>query len=258
MTQHRSTAERERRVVLALFVVGLLAGGCDVSHVVSSSGAGGAGGTTFYNPDAGYPGDVMPLTATESWTGYVENYQFASGSSAVKLSFATDPSGLVVGTVTFGAGAPPPPATDPNATYPPGPTQILPNTIVEGFPYRIAMGALTGAQLDFHIWDGEVWAGWCALQTPIPNDRSCLPLGTDCSLGVNRCFYSNPQTGVSTPISDAKVELCNREVCVCDGAGCVWHVNESVAVDLALSGTTGSGRAVPLDGDVRTVQLTKD
>lgn len=268
MTRYRVGGERERRIVLTLFVAGLLAGGCDISHVVGSvnasgssgygarAGVGGSGGVVFYNADAGYPGDVMPLTLTESWTGS-STYQFASGSSAVKLSFATDPTGMVVGTVTFGIGGPPPPATDPNATYPPGPAQVLPNTVVEGFPYRIAGGTLAGAQLKFSIWEGEVWSGWCVLQTAFPNQSSCLPPGGFYQ-DATGCFIQNGATGASTPIGCSRVELCNRDVCVCNDGSCVWSVAGLVGFDLALSGTTAVGSASPINGNARTVGLTKD
>lgn len=268
MTRYRVESERERRVLVTFFIVGLVAGGCDISHIVGSvdgaavSGArsmGGHGGQSFFIVDAGFPGDVMSLDAIESWTGYLENYQFASGSDSVRLSFATDPTGVVVGTITFGTGAAPPSATDPNDTYPPGASQVLPDTIVEGFPYTIAMGTLAGSRLRFTIWRTELWSGWCALQTPISGNPSCLPYGAEIQIDAAGCFYQNPLTGPPGPISCSKVTLCTRGVCVCTDAACMASFEfGGVEFDVALSGTAGSGNAATIGGDIRNVRLTKD
>jgi hypothetical protein len=268
MTRYRGRGKRERYIVMTFFLAGLLAGGCDISHVVGSiyaeqsdgAGAGGIagqGGQMVFNVDAGFPGNVVPLGAIQSWTGSLESYQFASGSNAVTVSFATDPSGVVVGTVTLGSGSPPPPATDPNATYPPGASQVLPNTVVEGFPYTIARGTLAGSRLGFTIWETEVWSGWCALQTPNPYNPSCLPYGTSCESDAG-CSYPDPLTGDPVSIGSAKVTLCNRDVCVCTSGVCgssFWY--GAIEFDVALSGTAGSGSA-SFVGDMHMVTLTKD
>jgi hypothetical protein len=62
--------------------------------------------------------DPGTLGAPVGWTGYIENHTFTSGSDAIALEFATDAKGIVAGTIIFGMGTPPPPASDPNVGYP--------------------------------------------------------------------------------------------------------------------------------------------
>ena len=193
MKRFEGWGERESGIAAAFLAV-LLAGGCDTTHFrdgnTGAAGADGGGEPVNLQLDAGYPGDVSSLGAREAWTGYLENYQFASGSDAIALSFATDPTGIVLGTVTLGAGSPPPPATDPEAVYPPGYTRF--SGITEGFPFTMAQGTLIGSRLRFTIWVTEVWSGWCALQTPIPGSPWCVPYRVYASTSDDsQCSYQS-------------------------------------------------------------------
>jgi hypothetical protein len=266
MKRFKDWGERERRIVAALFVGGMLAGGCSSSHLLGDLGAGGTaggtGGTALglggqagnggpVGVDAGYPGDASSLGATQLWTGYLENYQFPSGSDAVKLSFATDPAGdVVAGTVTFGAGSPPPPATDPDTRYPPGPTQISTTTVVEGFPYTIARGTLTASRLRFTIWQTEVWTGWCALQTPVPNSPLCVANAGYSIGGSDLCYQQGVQVNCD------KLTLCDGQVCACTGAGCAVNYFGGVEFDMALSTNGADGSITGQLGD-HNIRLTQ-
>jgi hypothetical protein len=270
MKRFTDRGEREHRILAAFFAGGLLAGACSSDHLLGSvEGSGGTAGNGsglggqagFGGPvgvDAGYPGDASPLGASQLWTGYLENFQFPSGSDAVKLSFATDPTGdVVVGTVTFGAGSPPPPATDPDAAYPPGATQIATTTVVEGFPYTIARGTLVGSRLRFTIWETEVWSGWCALQTQFPGSTWCLPNGGTYYEDTNgMCSYQSSPSAQTTPVNCTKLALCTSGVCACESGGCTVTFYGSVEFDMALSINGANGSITGQLGD-HNIRLTQ-
>ncbi len=259
---------RRRRVLGAAFVIGLIAGGCDARHLIGGVNQTGSGGdtgqaSTFQMFDAGYPGDVSGLGAGESWTGYIENYGLPTGSrsDAIHLAFAGDPTGVVVGTMTLGTGAPPPPATDPNVGYPPGvaATDLFIQYIAEGFPYTMANGSLVGERLRFDARPAELWTGWCALETPAPNSSQCVP-GWASTLTANDtiCTITDPTTGKDVPIDCAKLVLCRfAAVCSCSATTCYPELDLGIlGVDLTFSGTTASGS---IAGDFsRNIHLTKD
>lgn len=256
-----SEGARGRWIVGTMFAVGLFAGGCDARHVLGdvggTGGAGGDAGPLFPGMpmDAGYPGDVSGLGPLQSWTGYLEGKTFPSGSDAIHLSFATDPTGLVVGTMTLGSGTPPPPATDPNASYPPGVIDGEWAAIFEGIPFTIANGTLVGSRLRVEIWTSEMMKSWCALQTPVPGSAGCLP-NWDFSGDVNgtQCAQTSP-TGQVVPVSCAKIQLCIIHVaCICTMAGCTPSVASPIGLDVSLSDTTADGTLLGF-GNLR---LTKD
>lgn len=257
ITTFNRLGERER-ILATLFVAGLLAAGCDSSHFTpgpgGAAGLGGSGpGIPFDPGDAGFPGDVAGLAAPESWSGYIESTHFASGSDAVKLQFAVGPDGVVAGTLTLGAGSPPPPATDPNTGYPPGPRYTSPSEIVEGFPYTIAEGKLTGSRLQFAIWTPEVWTGWCALQVPLPSGGWCSEGGIYEEHDDGTCDRIGPD-GQRTPVDCGTFNLCTSGICTCNDAGCVAAFKFGrLDFDIALMEAAGTGL-----GNGATVHLTKD
>ncbi len=274
MKRFKEWGERERRIVATFFVGGVLAAGCSSSHVLGAfDGTGGAagsqGGTAgtagqgaprFAGPfDAGFPGDVSPLGVTSSWTGYVENYQLPSGSDVLKLSFAFDPTGVVVGNVVFGTAAPLPAPTDPNVGYPPGnvmsPVDLAPT---EGFAYTMASGSLDNSRLRFQIWLPELWSAWCALQTPVTGTDTCLPAWTgEDSTSGGPCSQIDPSTNNSVAVDCGKLMLCSlARICVCSSTGCVSALNtDSIQFDMALTATSADGSITGRIGD-HNIRLT--
>ena len=134
------------RSTLALSMALAAACGCDANHVLgTSNGNPGTAGSTMTMGSAGSSGaqagssgsagaanaagspgtagaagaTIGPLGPTQSWTGYIENGMFPSGSDSLKLTFATDANGNAVGTIVFGQGTPPPPAPTRTPTTPP-------------------------------------------------------------------------------------------------------------------------------------------
>jgi hypothetical protein len=305
MKRFKEWGERERRIVAAFFMGGLLAGGCSSSHLLGDLGAGGQssmggeagglggqagaqtgaggqaiglggtpggpfglGGQAGAQPpappfDAGYPGDGASLGARTSWTGYIESYTPPSGSDALKMSFAFDPTtNVVIGTVTFGTAAGPATATDPSVGYPPGINYADPLAYpFDGFTYTMARGSLVNERLRFTIWLPELWSGWCGLQTPPPGSNFCVPDWGYTPLPSNGpCYQYNPNTNAMVAVDCGKLALCidPAPICGCSAAGCVANLNlASVAFDMALSVNGADGSIIGHIGD-HNIRLTQD
>jgi len=149
-----------RTALLTGILMGLAA--CiDVQSVRQPSGTGGGGGA---GTSAGMSG------ASGSWTGYVEQYSFRSGSTTLNLTFSTNAQGVAVGTILFGQGVPPPPATDPTVGYPPDflaqatADRTLADSpwfyIAEGYAYTFDGGMLEGQRLQFTVNLSQLWSDW--------------------------------------------------------------------------------------------------
>jgi hypothetical protein len=211
-----------------------------------------------------------PLGPSQSWTGYAENFQFPSGSDAIKFSFAYDPSGQVVGQVILGSGTPPPPATDPNVGYPPGYNGF--NVLfadAEGFPFSMVGGNFVFHRLRFAIEGTELWASWCALQTP-PADGSdgCLPNFVSATVGEDSCSITTAN-GKTTAVDCTKWYLCegavgfsSASVCLCTPTGCIPRPGRNtISFDMFISDDTASGSVsgyLGTTGDTHNVHFTKD
>jgi hypothetical protein len=204
-------------------------------------------------PDSPAVPDAGISTFAESWTGYIENFMFSSGSDAVRISFTVDSAGQVSGVVTLGDGTPPPPPTDPNVGYP---ADLLtksnvallggPDYIAEGFAYPMTGGTLAGSRLRFTIATVELWRDWCALQTPVGTSGRCLPnTGAMISADQMRCALLDPATNQYVPVDCGKFALCSQSfICLCDASTCSLNDDgrSRTSFDLNLSsGTAASG-----------------
>jgi hypothetical protein len=246
---------------LAVAAAALLGGGCDNNHQLGAVG-GGRGSEEGGTP----PGMDAGIGGSQSWTGYIENYQFRSGSDAVRFAFATDATGAVTGTVILGNGTPPPPATDPNVGYPPGygaqnggPTQIGgPTYVAEGYVYTMRNATLDGARLRFGVALRELWHDWCALQTPIPGSSNCLPNWGGMS-SPNGCAQTNPTTGEVVPVDCGKFALCFgiSDVCLCDASACKANdSNPDIGFDVSIVNDRADGSVAGYANN--NVHFTKD
>jgi cysteine-rich repeat protein len=208
-----------------------------------------------------------------SWTGYIENYQFASGSDVIDFTFAIDFSGQVIGKVVLGNGTPPPPATDPNVGYsanlPDAMGKVVRDPVTgywaEGFAYSMAKGTFSPERLRFTISNFELWSGWCALQTPVDDSGMCLPnWGGSSNPGSgtsSQCYQQNPANGQNTVVDCGKFNLCVvSRVCLCSTTACVFDPNGGTpaSFDLAISGTTANGSVTGIIGDRANVHFTQD
>jgi hypothetical protein len=294
MTSLPSLPIAQHRLASSLFLAVALACGCDANHVLGvadagapgtgSAGAGGntspanggssggqAGHTTTPVVDASTGPEVGPLGPSQTWTGYVENFMFPSGSDVLTITVAADSQGNAVGTITIGKGTPPAPATDPNVGYPPSydKSQPAPGLVgpdgfyLEGYPYTFNDGVLTSQRLHFTANLDQLWAGWCALQTEADGSGSCVPnSGGMFSGDGTSCAYGDPaHPGKYIPIDCGKLSLCGPGgPCLCTASGCALNTiagpGEIFSLDIAINGGTANGS---IEGPVPTenVQFTK-
>jgi hypothetical protein len=225
----------------------------------STAEGGGASGS------AGAKADPATLGAAQSWTGYVENHMFHSGSDALVLTFATDANGIAKGTVVLGMGTPPPPATDPNVGYPPdllsqifgaGPGSAR-EYVAEGYPYVFDGGSFDAHRLRFAVDTSQLWAGWCALQTPASDGSGqCLP-NWGATFSTSMCALIDPNTQANVPVDCGKLSLCwgPTSTCNCSPSGCGLSTAKlgGADFDIFLTGDTASGSATSL-GNVHFVK----
>jgi hypothetical protein len=246
-------------------------GGATGNRDAEAAGTGGvpnlpphdASGTVLTDAGPSAP-DVGVLGASQSWTGYVENYQFPSGSDLINLTFASDAAGHMVGTVILGSGTPPPPAIDPNVGYPTGYGDNTPGVasnsyVAEGFAYPMASAIGTPDRMRFEVHLTDLWRGWCALQTPVfsgtPNYYRCLPSWSGLE-SANTCSLTDPATNQSVPVDCGKFILC-ASTCSCTSSACVPNEDlEDLSFDLSLTDTRSDGSVVGYLGS-HNVHLTR-
>ncbi len=246
-------------------VVGTLAGSNDSGVVRDADGPSVVNG----------PGDTLATVASnESWTGFVYSYHFPSGSDAVKISFALDSRGDVSGTVTMGAGTPPPPATDFNVGYPPGFGSDLTGQLSqfsEGYPHEMhsidySVGNLPGSRrLQFLTKDSDLWRHWCERQTPVGHTGTCAASGEAVPTGDGHsCIYNqspgDADAGVDPITVDCgKLFLC-RYMCECNTVTCWVPGNRGweAKFDFAFHDGIASGRAENAPWGGSKIELTKD
>lgn len=231
-----------------------------------SSGAGGVAGVTGAAGVTGVTGaagavggstgaaglKAGPLGPSQSWTGYLEQATFSSGSDQAKLTFAEDANGIVAGTIVFGMGTPPPPATNPNVGYPVGVSghhglsEEPGGYVAEGYSYTFDGGTLETHRLRFNVNMAQLWAGWCALQTQADGGSSaCVPNWPESTDGQS-CWLTNPNNNQMTMYDCGKVVLCgDMGMCVCTASGCTFDQmgTYSSSFDLFMNGDALSGSA---------------
>jgi hypothetical protein len=161
------------------------------------------------------------------WDGYVEDYGFydtSSDDTSPRVRLMLDDTGH--GTLEVGDAAPIPPASDPDADYPPGrqvsPLGITPE-LVPGARYTALRLEIEAGRIRFGVKPEELYAGWCSLQTSVLVDSSepyyqCVPLGA-LSWGGEQCYVQPDGQGPWLAMSCTKLGLCNS-VCFCDESAC--------------------------------------
>ncbi|HJX53152.1 MAG TPA: hypothetical protein VJ801_10335 [Polyangia bacterium] len=212
----------------------------DTGVAILGRGAANAGGVGYQGPT--------------TWTGYVEDYQFPSGSSAIWLAFSADSSGRVAGMVFLGQGPPPPRPGDPNVGYPPDYSVVVKNAPsglywAEGFAYSMVRGQSAFSGLEFSIQNNEFWSAWCALQTSVDASGTCLPNWQGAHIvgangGADQCYQQDPANGRRTVVDCGKYDLCiTNSVCMCSTTPCVYDPNgmNVATFSLALPNNAATG-----------------
>jgi hypothetical protein len=259
------------RIVIGVLV---LLGACDRKHAL---GVAADSGPEAPNPDipkedaatadvfdATFPEDQQKtrdtgLLGSTSWTGWIENFQFGSGSDVIRLKLETDDGGNVAGHVVFGEGTPPAPATDPAAWYPPGTTddrlyEYL--YYIEGSSYSILHGSLVRGRARFDVSGFELWSGWCALQAALPGWELCGNFRASAA-NDTECFVYDDY-GTLVPYACPRMYICSLNVCLCSEAGCSADTTRALnTFDLNLAGDTING-SLSFKAGVRNVHFTQD
>ncbi len=203
------------------------------------------------------------------WIGHLVNHQFPDGSAALTMTLDFAPGGQVTGTVLLGDGALLRPPTDPNVGYPPGNQGVV--SLVEGFPYTILDGTLSGAHLSVQFSEYEVWTQWCALQKPYlvqpgtdagpasdagPDIYDCVPAGAPgvtVGFGPMGCVMVDSD-GASSPLDCGKLRLCGGlgpTVCQCSATACRVSTlpTPATSLDLVIARATADGTMTGEFGD---------
>jgi hypothetical protein len=234
------------RAASVLLSIAALAG-CTGNNVqLGGSSSGSSGGSSGGDPEG-----------TTDWHGYVENYQFASGSDAIALHLDPAMGTSVTGQARFGDAPDLPPATDPDVGYPSDlPAYGTPVKTQEGFDFTLENATLSTDRIQFSVLGDEVWNTWCSLQTPVlsqgadPPFYGCLP----------NSYTPDPCTAGGVSVDCGKLRLCTFEnVCTCDASGCVGAGSGKLDFDLSIEGDKAHGSVTGLQfGAVLNVWLTRD
>jgi hypothetical protein len=200
-------------------------------------GAGGRGNLTHDGPTvagAEWPDPAACLLAPSSPLvgSYKGHWPLSDRSDEPMGDIVLTIKGLTAdgqpcGTVRIGQGDLPPPATDPDAPYPPGQEAegkymgigLGRVTAHPGADYQIFNVANSPTRLAFSVAYNELLRGYCGLQTRYPGSNSCLPGEYHGSQDANGCVIT-PNGGVPISVPCLKLSYCNSYVCVCDEAGC--------------------------------------
>lgn len=227
-----------------------------------NTGDGGCAPVPVGPPDAA-AGDFSSLAGT--WTGYLENYQFPSGSDAVVITLSTSTSGAR--TIVFGQGSPPAPPTDGTTGYTPNGAMgsAILSSITEGFVYTVLSPSLDGSRLRFGVETLEPYRPWCELQTSYSWTSNacvfgCLPnwAGQGGTSSADTTTLDNPDGGMNLIVNTGVFTLCNPyRVCDCGPAGCTVRLDQpDWTVDMQF--TTGhlDGSIAFSAGEVHNMHLT--
>lgn len=200
--------------------------------------------------DSGVWPSVAGLTGT--WTGYVENYRFPSGSDSIRVTIEADNDGIARGLVVLGDGDQPPPPTDALAGYPPATPGADADRPVsdywhEGFTYTMVAVTASATRLRFSIHNFELWKGWCALQNSPDNMGMCLPRSVGMVAPGARCSLVAPASGEEIGVDCGKYNLCvTSRVCSCPSSPCKVDLDagSQMAFDLAITVSDAIGSLV--------------
>lgn len=209
----------------------------------TESGGSGAGAT---ESDDGSDSTGAPAGIVGVWVGYADGLWLPSGSDRVELRITdVDGSGQVIATMLLGEpGEPLPPPTDPDVGYPEGWTPVTgaASELFERFDYTVTGtfdASLDRFEASFSSF--EVFAQWCALQTPIlwgEDTYGCLP-NCGSSSGPSGCQLMDCDQG--GPVDCVKLELCGfAPICMCEADGCTIPEG-ALPLDLHLAGDSLEG-----------------
>jgi len=183
-----------------------------------------------------------------SWDGYVEAHTWEDGTDRVRLTIDAQGNG----TMRLGERELIPPATDPAALYPPqvSPTPSGTGPVsgpFAGFAYPLHNVNLEAERLRLNVSDADLFASYCALQTPCLDEVNggyvCVPnramVGGKDANGNAQCFILDRAPVVGEDLALVpKTKFSCEQVGMCAG-GC----------RCTAAGCTGGSSSTPLDLD---------
>jgi len=176
---------------------------------------------TWPSTDACASASDLPIVGT--WHGYVEQ-QPAPWDELTLVIRGASVSGGVCGSLTFGSGPIPPPATNPDQDYPTANSPSYPLAPTPGLPQTLLNGDTDGTRLRFTISLGETLRSWCALQDSYQRssgDRcNCLPNWSSESAG-GQTTMKDPAGKHNLHVSFTRMIKCSMfNICACNAQGC--------------------------------------
>jgi hypothetical protein len=207
-----------------------------------------------------------------NWDGYIEAFEFSSGSDRLRISL--DASGQ--GSVEFGEAAPLAPFSNPTVGYPESDPFDTPGFVPnytgprEGFSYPVHDAAVSDGRIELVVWGSDIVEDFCAAQTEIyqtfsiPSRNTCSPTGDSYGESDEGCMDVAVESSTSGMQFDCGLVKTCLAGCACDETSCtsLRHQGTELALDgsLAMNGTQLVGTLV-LHGvagvDRVTVRLTK-
>lgn len=190
---------------------------------------------------------ALSLANRGTWSGYVENFSFISGTDDLRLTIDVDASGDISGTVTLGGASAPPPATTPAVGWPAGYAYGTHAGLeyAEGYAYRTSAVRWQSLRLRTQLATNEAWNDWCVMQTPyrVPQDNTYFCVSLQSSVTLSPPCQTLGDAGAPNTIVDCgKLGLCVLEGCTCTSSGCAaTELGANVFVDVALNGDKGDG-----------------
>jgi len=209
------------------------------------------------DPNACVAQSNLPMVGV--WNGFYGRFTNAEADFRIDVRGASAGGGLC-GTVTFKPGSSSlPPATNPDAMYPPELASDDPTSgfsgfgppLLNGFAFTILDGRSQDGRAHIELSARQPWEGWCGLQpvyadTVNPSTYGCLPnwpaMGSPANLASSACFVTDPATNRNVSVNCGKLFLCTMaRVCSCNQARCIAAQNADTILELTFDATAGSG-----------------
>jgi hypothetical protein len=229
------------------------ASGASGSSGVSTGGTatGGTPSTGGSSPGGSSPGGTTgctdPVSFDGEWSGEILDSS-SDPTESIQLSILADDAvaGGFRGTFTWGEGAPPQPATDANAPYPPGQSPesgVLPGAPWPGFPYTLVRGSACGSTIQLGVSTRELYDSWCSLQEPIDNGPlgfACHRLGVTSGFDQDSCWTMDEDGEKLGEYPLWRCGLCGGLIgpataCVCDASGCRANLEPTSVFELTMN-----------------------
>jgi hypothetical protein len=196
--------------------------------------------------------------SASTWTGYLENYHFGSGSDQVRVVIDHMDANGSTGTVYFGAEPALPLPTDPSVGFPSSDFGGASFDSKERFLFSLANYVRASDRFTFDVSSEEVWKQWCSLQTShlvvqgppdggSPTDTltyyACLDRqniegtggnGVDPGCGVGM------KDGTWVPMDCGALYACDM-ICTCTQTGCGAPEDHGITFDLHVNGDSATG-----------------